>query len=142
MASPMPRRRVRHAVVPERSAHAIALKLGPQIRALARRYGVLDPELGRELLDSLDELASVGREWLEDERAAQAAHSHTDDIVPAGRELTTHEVAVRFGVSERQVVNLISDGKLAARKPRGKWLIEEDSVLALEQQRRREQRSA
>jgi excisionase family DNA binding protein len=131
-----PRRRVRrYAVVSEEAAYAIAVKFGPQIRTLAQRVRLYEEPLGAALLEAVDQLDAVGRQWLDDRRAEQATEE-----MPVGKKLTAQQAAALLEVSDRQVTKLVDAGVLLGRKTRGRWLIDEASVLAY--RRRREERSA
>lgn len=124
-ALPRRRRVRRYAIVPEEAAYAIVKKFGPQIRDLARRVRPFEEPLAAALLEGLEQLDAIGRQWLDDQRAERAAEE-----IPDAKEVTAREAADILGVGPRQVTKLADAGVLAGRKLRGRWLIEEASVLA------------
>lgn len=127
-----PGRRVRrHAVVSEEAAYAIAKKFGPQIREFAQRVRLSDEALARALHEALEQLDGIGRQWFADARTEEVA----EEVLPLGRELTSGEAAELLGLTGRQVTKLADAGVLAGRKPRGRWRIDEASVLAYRRRR-------
>lgn len=104
---------------------------------LARIAG---PEAGRELAQSLAELAEAARQWTERERSTAAGtteHPPPGDAPRSPHELTTQQAAHALGVTPSLVRRYARSGRLPARRLGGSWLLERGPVLDLRDARAR-----
>lgn len=101
---------------------------------------VAGPEAGRELQRSLVELAEARRQWEQRVREGSGIGTAEQPVLGSGarsgHEVTTTEAADLLGVSPELVRRWCRDGRLAARRPGGSWLIDRGSVLDLLDARR------